>query len=841
MTKKKLSDVQIEALDSINDSFINNVNPICAAGTGSGKTRVACEVIQSIINANNSNYRILIIHKASNHDDPWLQELIYYKLIKKPRSKPRGEVLNPKGLTPLINEIDQSADTQSRYIYIHGKDRNKHLNKEKYHFPKKVILFTSYETLRLDIEHNYYDLTKKFDLIIFDELHTIINYKRLTKKSINIYRIQAKKKLALTASPMNNHENELGIQYAFLNDSTGFSELINLYSFKMNEKEKKNTELETKIIAYNELCVKNRFIFYCYEKKSGFQKNAVIFSLPIDEQMLSMVNEMPPSHIAKQRRFLSHPSALFKDKDISTLPYCTKEHAVRIILQSMLYNEKAVIFSLYIDVLNVYADICRNIGLPAMIITGNDKGKKLNHKLIEFKNSATIKILLTTLQKSAEGFNFYYATHVIILEFWWNPQKILQAMSRIDRKKQRRNIFIYILCYNNEGTMIKQEKCFYDIMVKKLKKANSIFQKIEQIHPKKNPDLQTIYPDISEIKSFINADTFENELELYIGQFQHTPKNEEINYDSTGLPFSVTRDKMINEINNKLIIFNILENAPWRIETKEVKLLLDKYYKLSISTYQNILFNQAIEGYYINYKIKPNLNTYYHTIFVKHVNFRIRMFSGSIEILPLTFLIGKMDNGKYDLLGIYRFSIRKEIFKSFFNNLIERGVRKNEIILATKYNIRGSRITHNLIPEAVAQTCFSSLFESIINEKIMNSEELEYIDHIFSANTYNEAMSICEMAVKDEKSTHKIIFKGLNNLLLFNKKLFSYKPKDRNIIGTLNIVTYIIDYLGILLDERKFINVEEAILYINYYSDKILQNGKHFIPNWDILSAPINE
>lgn len=840
MSKKKLSDLQIEALDSLYDSFNNNVNPICAAGTGSGKTRIACELIQSIINDNNSNYRILIIHKASNHEDPWLQELTDYKLIKNPRSKPRDGVLTPKGLTPLINEIDQSADTRSRYIYIHGKDRDKYLNKEKYHFPKKVILFTSYETLRLDIDHNYYDLTNKFDLIIFDELHTIINYKRLTKKSINIYLIQAKKKLALTASPMNNHENELGIQYAFLNDSAGFSELIKLYSLQDNEKEKMNVELESKLIAYNKLCVKNNFIFYCNEKKSGFQKNAVIISLPIDGRMLFMVNEMPFSRIAKQK-FLSHPSALIKNEDISTLPYCTKEHAVRIILQSMLNNEKAVIFSLYIDVLNVYADICRNIGLPAMIITGNDKGEKLKQKLIEFKNSATIRVLLTTLQKSAEGFNFDYATHVIILEFWWNPQKILQAMSRIDRKKQKRNIFIYILCYNNEGTMIKQEKCFYDKMVKKLNKANSIFQKIEQIHPKKNPDLQPfVNTDIPKIQPFVNTDTFENELRAYIEQFQHTQKDEETTNEFVGFPILVTRDMMINDGNYILQYKCILENAPWRIETKEVKSFLNTYYNSITSTDQDILVNKKIEEDIRNYKMRPNLNTYYHTIFVKHFNFKVRMDKGSLKKLPLLFLIGKMDNGKYALLGIYY--ITEPNFCSIFNDLTIRGVKKIKIILSYMNNREIIQdALPNFFPNAVCQCCLTNSIESASRKAPIYPEELDYIDHIFSANTLNEALGICELAAQDEKSTHKFIFKRLNSVLLFNKELFRYKPKNRNIIGTLNIITYIINYLSILLGEREFINVEEAFTYINYYSDQILQNGKHFIPNWDTLSATIDE
>jgi len=198
MINNKLSTVQIEALSSLNESFSNMINPICAGGTGSGKSWIACEIIQDIINENTENYRILIIHKASNHNDPWLKELRYYNFIR------------------------EAKDIRPGYLYIHGKNRDKILAGGKYHFPQKIILLTSYETLRLDIEHNYYDLTEPFDLIIYDELHTIINHKRLTKRSKRIYLLQAIKKLALTASPMNNHKYEFGILYAFLNDSAGF-------------------------------------------------------------------------------------------------------------------------------------------------------------------------------------------------------------------------------------------------------------------------------------------------------------------------------------------------------------------------------------------------------------------------------------------------------------------------------------------------------------------------------------------------------------------------------------------------------------------------------------------
>jgi len=54
---------------------------------------------------------------------------------------------------------------------------------------------------------------------------------------------------------------------------------------------------------------------------------------------------------------------------------------------------------------------------------GEERGNKLTAKLNQFKYSEKSRVLLTTLQKPAQELNLDIASHVIILEFWWNPQK----------------------------------------------------------------------------------------------------------------------------------------------------------------------------------------------------------------------------------------------------------------------------------------------------------------------------------------------------------------------------------------------------------------------------------
>jgi superfamily II DNA or RNA helicase len=450
-----LTPIQNEALRFIYDAFDRNINPICALGPGLGKTFVSCELIRHFIDNNKENYRIFIIHKASNYNTPWKKSLEEYfsKNIK-----------------------NDTSSNKMKFFYIHGKEREKLILNGKYIFPKKYIYLTSYETLSIDIENGLYKTGDKYDLLIFDELHTIVNSKRLTKRTKNIYSLNTKNKIALTASPIQNKNEEIGLEFIFLNDIKGFTNLIDLYQsvLKTDSYELKKPiirNIENILDANIELCKVNYAVFHYDEEKTKFKKTANILSLPIDEIMLNKFEDMYKEPLPTKRMFLSHPESIYRRDNSFILPRCTKADAVKIILDNMHENEKAIIFSLNIDVLLAYAKLCNTLGFSAMKITANDKGIKLTKKINEFRNSKKCRVLLTTVPKSAEGFNYEFVNHIIILEFWWNPQKIIQAMSRIDRITQTCNIFIFILCYNNKGEMLEYEKMYYVKMIDKLNNA----------------------------------------------------------------------------------------------------------------------------------------------------------------------------------------------------------------------------------------------------------------------------------------------------------------------------------------------------------------------------------
>jgi hypothetical protein len=82
-------------------------------------------------------------------------------------------------------------------------------------------------------------------------------------------------------------------------------------------------------------------------------------------------------------------------------------------------------------------------------------------------------------------------------------------MGRIDRRTQKRDIFIYLLCYNKNGELYKPESHYYEIMKEKIKRARS-FNRLQQ--------------DLPVIKVFTNENTYKNELNTFLKKFMQTTK-----------------------------------------------------------------------------------------------------------------------------------------------------------------------------------------------------------------------------------------------------------------------------------------------------------------------------
>jgi superfamily II DNA or RNA helicase len=504
---------QEDAIDKILKLFNKNINPICALPVGEGKTAITCVIIKHMLSTGNN--RIILLVKAANLIDPWKIELDKFDI---------------------------------KYDMVYGKERRNMVFSSKYVLRKNAILLTSIKTATKDIR--YILEIGQFDLLIIDEIHTIINPKRYTQASINLAKIDSKRKLFLTATPIQNYQNDLGLINILLNKQKSF------VSTQRANFEERSEILEQ---AYND-AVENNVIIQMNKKtenqsaifiEPSIIKSMILLSVPIYEEMEKYINENEnyffPSknkdgkYSQKLEQFLSHPKSIFKNNTkAENYINCGKVTAIKAILSRISSNEKVIIFSRYKDVLFQYSKELRDIGYNTVIFTGEDRYRE---KIEHFKNDDTINILLTTIFKSAEGINLHEANHVIILEFWWNPQKIFQAIGRIDRRIQKKDIFVYLLCYNKDNDIYKYEKYIFEKMQKKINEAQKVIK---------------LQPELPEIKVFNNELTFEDGLNFFLDDFKYSKKK---SY------FSINKDNVIDH--DEIIRIEEERREKEKIENKE--------------------------------------------------------------------------------------------------------------------------------------------------------------------------------------------------------------------------------------------------------------------------------
>jgi superfamily II DNA or RNA helicase len=476
------------AVSEIWKRFENNINPICALPIGGGKTIIACTIIKKMIQE--GARRFLILAKYSNLKDPWENELNMFGI---------------------------------KYVRFHGKERIGRRVDGRYFLGQNNVMLTTHDTAALDIE--YLLGVENFDLVIIDEIHAFNNAKKLTNKTIQLSRIVSFRKLYLTATPIQNTPLELGLLYVLLNKPEMIvNELQDARSMNSILKNEYDEAINKTIIIQhtsneNTVNIENRII----------NKNRIVLSIPIYQEMQNYLLENPESIFGKEtnpfskkcQQFLSHPNAIFKNNSIITKQInCGKVDAVLTIIERLPQREKIIIFSQYKDVLFRYSQQLKSIGKESIIVTGQDRGNSVNEKISRFKTTNIFNILLTTLFKSAEGINLPEANHVIILEFWWNPQRIIQAMGRIDRHNQKKDIFVYLLCYNQNGNMYMTEGYFLKHMIKKIN------------HSKKVMPAQLELP---EIKPFLNEYNFKEELKLFLNDFIKAPTNKKYKEEESSL------------------------------------------------------------------------------------------------------------------------------------------------------------------------------------------------------------------------------------------------------------------------------------------------------------------
>ena len=365
--------------------------------------------------------------------------------------KKKSMVIMPKSLIyNWENEIKKFAPKLKVGVY-YG------INRDFSSLKKVDVILTTYGTIRNDIENL---LEHKFDLLILDESQNIKNINSQTTKAVLL--LNAKKRVALSGTPIENNLLELYSLFRFLNpemfgsvqrftnsyilpiqkysDTSTIEELKKkIYPFLLRRVKKEVLEdLPDKIekLVYVDMNDEHRRLYeerrkYYYsllEKNTSSQGNFDKFFV------LQAINEL--------RHIVSSPELETK-KIISS----KKEVLIENVIEAIENNHKVLVFVNYLSSIESICDSLKENKIKYLKMTGQTKDRQ--NLVDKFQNDSRYKVFVMTLKTGGVGLNLVSADTIFIYDPWWNTTVENQAIDRAYRLGQDKTVFAYKMIMRN--------------------------------------------------------------------------------------------------------------------------------------------------------------------------------------------------------------------------------------------------------------------------------------------------------------------------------------------------------------------------------------------------------
>lgn len=309
---------------------------------------------------------------------------------------------------------------------------------------------------------------KNWKRVLFDESQTYSSIK--TSKYVSVMCLVGEYKWCLTGTPFKNKSEDVFAQFKSIGYIGGAKEVNKLKDWERGEAFKRD-ELhkvifskvdETTIlpdINYNKIEVEftnNNEASY-YSMISNDMNNAInghITSSITFSEILVLFMRLRQSCITpyligdkiKASASNADEVALIEWSKTNDAKHSSKlMKCIEIIKKIDATDEQIVIFSSFSESLSVFSEILNEYNIGHAIIDG--KSKNRDTTIQDFKNNK-FKVLLLTYKVGSEGLTLTNANHVVLLDPWWSDAVHKQAIGRVHRTGQTRDVEVYQL-YNS--------------------------------------------------------------------------------------------------------------------------------------------------------------------------------------------------------------------------------------------------------------------------------------------------------------------------------------------------------------------------------------------------------
>jgi SNF2 family DNA or RNA helicase len=335
------------------------------------------------------------------------------------------------------------------------------------------IILTTYSTLRLDIE-----IFKKltYECLILDEAQTIKNANTQIAQSLMC--LNARFRLSITGTPIENHLKELwshfrflmpellGDEATFLADLTAStSDVRYLQKIKKKirpfilrrKKEDVAKDLPEKIeqTVYVEMPSSQRKVYDDY--LSGI-KNSLIKKVEMEGVSKHRMEILEA--ILRLRQICCHPALVTAASENVCLESGKLELLMEDIQTAISEGRKILVYSQFTSMLKLIAKNLKEKDVSYVYLDGQTKDRE---KVVSaFQNDSTIALFLISLKAGGVGLNLTAADYVLLYDPWWNEAIENQAINRAHRIGRKNTVFAkrYIMRETIEEKMmtLKQNK-----------------------------------------------------------------------------------------------------------------------------------------------------------------------------------------------------------------------------------------------------------------------------------------------------------------------------------------------------------------------------------------------
>ncbi len=352
----------------------------------------------------------------------------------------------------VYNWLDEAAQftPKLKVVEYRGAGREELLEK----FGKFDVVVTTYGTLRRDIS----ELAQiEFDTVILDEAQAIKNPTSQTAKASRL--LNARHRLALTGTPIENHLGELGSIFEFLNPNfLGRLPRLEVLTARRVPSKKELAQLaedlrpfilrRTKAQVLPDLPPKTEQVLLCTmrsEQRELYDQVRAGYQASLLEQVEtkgvagSAIQVLEA--LLRLRQVACHPGLV--DPDWAEAGSAKLETLFEQVDEVLDEGHKALVFSQFTSLLAFVRDHLDRDGRPYAYLDGKTRNR--GELVDRFQNDPDCNLFLISLKAGGVGLNLTAAGYVFLLDPWWNPAVEAQAIDRTHRIGQTQPVFAYRL------------------------------------------------------------------------------------------------------------------------------------------------------------------------------------------------------------------------------------------------------------------------------------------------------------------------------------------------------------------------------------------------------------